>query len=636
MADHEQYQYLNQINSPEDVRRLDTEQLPVLADEIRDFLVHSVEKTGGHLASNLGVVELSIALHRVFSTPHDHIIFDVGHQSYVHKLLTGRRDRFDTLRRGGGLSGFTKRAESEHDCFGAGHSSTSFSAAIGLAQADALNGSNAYTVAVVGDGAFTGGMIHEALNNCDSRLRLVVIINENEMSISPNIGHFAESLSKLRSGERYFLTKQATVKVLHAIPLVGKYICNGLKKVKRFLKNLLYGSNYFEKMGLYYLGPVDGNDLEAVENILRLAREQKDSVIIHLKTKKGCGYAPAEQMPDRYHSCSPLGEATRADSFSACFGDKLTQLAETDPHICAITAAMCDGTGLDGFRTAHPTRFFDVGIAEAHAVTFAAGLAAGGKRPVAAIYSTFLQRAYDNIIHDVALQDLPVCFCIDRAGLNPSDGPTHHGIFDVAFLSGIPRMTVYTPATYGALEQAMEVALTSSSPSAIRYPRGGEDPEVVAAFYGTEKAGPPGIRCNFEKGAPLDGVVITHGRMASEALKAAALWKESGRRLGIVLAEVIKPYDRLAQLIREALEGISCPVVTLEEEIRAGGFGMLLMDKLSSFPEFACCKSAVVALDDSFAEQTADECIFRTAHVSAEDVIGTLEGLLRTESILQQ
>ena len=631
MSDHERYPYLNQINSPEDVKALDGKQLPLLAEDIRAFLVQTVEETGGHLASNLGVVELSIALHRVFSTPHDHIIFDVGHQSYVHKLLTGRRERFGSLRQAGGLSGFTKRNESEHDCFGAGHSSTSISAALGLARADALDGSDAYTVAVVGDGAFTGGMIHEALNNCDRHLRLIVIINENEMSISENIGHFAESLSRIRSGERYFLTKQATVKFLHAIPFIGKYICKGLKKVKRFAKNVLYGSNYFEKMGLYYLGPVDGNDMEAVESILRLAREQQDSVVIHLKTKKGKGYAPAEENPDRYHSLAPRAEARGEGSFSEQFGKQLVAAAETNENICAITAAMCGGTGLDRFSRAYPDRFFDVGIAEEHAVTFAAGLAAGGKRPVVAIYSTFLQRAYDNIVHDVALQNLPVCFCIDRAGLNAADGPTHHGIFDVAFLSEIPNMTIFTPASYGALDCAMREALTMNTPTAIRYPRGAEHPEVVARFYGENVPDSIGLRRDFAAGDRLDAVIITHGRIVSEAMRAQKTLAEDGKRVGILLAEFIKPYDKLATLVREALVGIDCPVVTLEEEIRAGGFGMLLLDKLTAFPEFAARKRAIVAIDDSFVEQTRNEDIYKTAHVDAEDVAEVILKLFKKQ-----
>lgn len=628
MSNMERYQYLNQINCPDDVKALAQQDLEPLAAEIRDFLVTSVEETGGHLASNLGVVELSIALHRVFSTPHDHIVFDVGHQSYVHKLLTGRKDAFSTLRQGGGISGFTKRAESEHDCFGAGHSSTSVSAAIGLARADLLNGSDAYTVAVVGDGALTGGMIHEAFNNCDSKLRLIVIVNENEMSISPNIGRLAEALARIRSGERYFLTKRATVKILHGIPFIGKYICAGLRKVKRLLKNWLYGSNYFEKLGLYYLGPVDGNDMEAMEEILRLAKEQEDSVVIHVKTKKGKGYQPAEENPDRYHGLAPRGSVPCEKDFSRAFGETLCSLAAEDPSVCAITAAMCDGTGLSSFKEGYPNRFFDVGIAEQHAVTFAAGLAAGGKRPFAAIYSTFLQRAYDNVIHDVALQNLPVCLCIDRAGLNPSDGPTHHGIFDVSFLSAIPNMTIYTPLTYATLSLAMREALSADGPTAIRYPRGAENPEVVSHFYGDCVPETLGIRRDFEDEASLDAVIVTHGRVAAEALAAQKELVGAGIRVGIILAERIKPYGTFAQQVRDALRGISCPVVTLEEEIRSGGMGMLLCDVLRSYPEFSERRISVMALDDSFAIQTKKEGIYQTAGVSAAHIVTEIRRLL--------
>lgn len=631
----ERYQYLNRINGPDDVKALAEQDLVPLAAEIRDFLVTSVEETGGHLASNLGVVELSIALHRVFSTPHDHIVFDVGHQSYVHKILTGRKDAFSTLRRGGGLSGFTKRSESEHDCFGAGHSSTSVSAALGLARADALNGSDAYTVAVVGDGALTGGMIHEAFNNCDSKLRLIVIVNENEMSISPNIGRFAETLARIRSGERYFLTKRATVKILHGIPLVGKYICAGLRKVKRLLKNWLYGSNYFEKLGLYYLGPVDGNDMEAMEEILRLAKEQEDSVVIHVKTKKGKGYAPAEENPDRYHGLSPHGSVPCEKDFSRVFGETLCQLANENEAVCAITAAMCDGTGLSPFKEAHPDRFFDVGIAEPHAVTFAAGLAAGGKRPFAAIYSTFLQRAYDNIVHDVALQNLPVCLCIDRSGLNAPDGPTHHGIFDVSFLSAIPGMTIYTPATYDTLVLAMREALSAEGSVAIRYPKGAESDDVVSHFYGDGAPKSLGIRLDFAEGAPLDAVIVSHGRIVREAMLAQAELAREGVRVGVILAERIKPYDTLAAQVNDALAGISCPVVTLEEEIRAGGMGMMLEDALRAYPAFAERSISVMALDESFAIQTTNEDIYRTAGVSASHVVDEIRRRLPVESAVR-
>ena len=618
MSEKNEFLILNSINTPSDVKALDEKQLPILCGEIREFLVDKVSENGGHLASNLGVVELSVALHRVFDTPKDHIVWDVGHQSYVHKMLTGRKKDFDSLRKNGGLSGFTKRSESEHDAFGAGHSSTSVSAALGLAEADRLSGSDAYTVAVLGDGAFTGGMVHEALNNCDSNLKFVIIINENEMSISKNIGRFADSLSKIRLSEGYFNTKRATVKFLSAIPLVGKGLLKLLKSTKRALKNALYGSNCFEKMGLYYLGPTDGNDIEAVEDVLRLAKKQQDSVIVHLKTKKGKGYAPAEESPDRYHSLSPRGCSSETN-FSKEFGKIITALGEKDERVVAITAAMCDGTGLCGFKDRFPERFFDVGIAEPHAVTFAAGLAAGGMKPCVAVYSTFLQRAYDNVIHDVALQNLPVCLCIDRAGLNPSDGPTHHGIFDVAFLSQVPDIKIYTPATYSALSVALREALNSNMPCAIRYPRGAESETVREHFY-REEPKSVAVRYDFTAGEKLDAVIITHGRIASEALKAQTAIAQKGKRVGVILLEFLKPYGECARLVAEALKNSVCPVITLEEEIKNGGAGMLLTEELVKNYGFDRSKISVMAVDDNFGFSTENENIYKTLGISSEDV----------------
>ena len=629
MSENRSYGLLNSVNSPADVKKLAPKQLSALCDEIRCFLVDKVSVTGGHLASNLGVVELSVALHRVFNTPKDHIIWDVGHQSYVHKMLTGRKNGFDTLRQNGGLSGFTKRSESEHDAFGAGHSSTSLSAALGLAEADRLSKSDAYTVAVVGDGAFTGGMIHEALNNCDGKLKLVIIINENEMSISKNIGRFADSLSKIRSSEGYFNTKKATVKVFSAIPLVGKFLLSGLKKLKRGLKNLLYGSNYFEKMGLYYLGPVDGNDVDALEEILELAKKQQNSVVVHIKTKKGKGYVPAEQNPDKFHSLSPAGQAS-PNSFSAEFGRILCKLSEKDERIVGITAAMCEGTGLDGFKKAYPERFFDVGIAESHALTFAAGLAAGGKRPFAAVYSTFLQRAYDNILHDVALQRLPVCMCIDRAGLNPADGPTHHGIFDVAFLSQIPNIRIYAPATYSALECAMRDALKSNIPCAIRYPRGGESQLIKDHFYSVSHDG-VGIRADFDTDYAPDVVIAVHGRIADEAIKAKAQLALKDIRVGIVLLEFLKPYDECAALVARAIGNRDCPVVTLEEEIKNGGAGMILSDLLCCNHGFDKAKIRVMAVDDNFGFGKKNENIYETMGLSSDDIVKNILKLINRE-----
>ena len=605
------YPHLWKINSPDDLKAMPSEELGALADEIRDFLIHRVSLNGGHLASNLGVVELTLAIHRIFSTPHDHLIFDVGHQSYVHKLITGRRDAFETLRQGGGLSGFPKREESEHDCFGTGHSSTSLSAALGFAESDKLSGSDSYTVCVFGDGAYTGGMIHEALNNCNRRLRLIIIINENEMSISKNIGRFAKSLSRLRSSHGYFRTKNATHSVLSKIPLVGPMTANLLRRIKVAIKNTLYGSNYFENLGLYYLGPVDGNDEAAVERLLLEAKETRQSCVIHLKTQKGKGYAPAEKRPNLFHGVSPSGKPTEeGTSFSEEMGRSLTDLAGKDERICAITAAMADGTGLTGFAAAHPTRFFDVGIAEEHAVTFAAGLAANGYRPVVALYSTFLQRAYDNIIHDVALQNLPVVFCIDRAGLNASDGATHHGIFDVAFLSQIPNLKIYTPITRAGLNAALRAALCDGAPSAIRYPNGREDVEIGKVFYRDAEPDTVAIRKSFDcEPEELDSVIVTHGRIAREAVEAMHILDARGHRTGILLLEQIKPYEAVAEQILPLLPQKSCKILFLEEEIRAGGMGMMLSDALSTSEKMRNKQVEIMAMEEGFGIQRKNEPI---------------------------
>ena len=620
----ENLSFLDKIDSPDDLKRIDGKHMDKLCGEIRDFLISNVSVTGGHLASNLGVVELSGALHRVFCTPKDHIIWDVGHQSYVHKVLTGRRTAFNTLRKPGGLSGFEKRSESVHDCFGTGHSSTSLSAAIGIATADKLNGKHdSFTIAVVGDGAFTGGMIHEALNNCDPTLKLIIILNENEMSISKNIGHFAKNLSKLRLSRGYGRTKRFTRRAISRIPLLGKSLFNLFKNTKKIIKNALYKSNYFEDMGLYYIGPLDGNDYSQVEAALLNAKEQGENVIIHIKTKKGKGYKPAESDPSAYHSMPPASKASSSNgaTFSEMFGKKLTDLAQTNTKICAITAAMCDGTGLNPFKDKFPDRFFDVGIAEPHALTFAAGLAAEGMKPFAAIYSTFLQRGYDNIIHDIALQYLPVTLCIDRAGLNAADGATHHGIFDVAFLSQIPGMTIYAPVSEKALERALEEAVESDSPCAIRYASGREDKAVIDAFYKDYKDTPLGIRTESDAVLEPDLLIITYGRVVKEALKAKEMLKEEGMKANIVLLEKLKPYDETAKKISPYMPRPYGSVIFLEEEIRAGGMGMLLSDEMSRCGMLDGYSFSILALDDNFAIPERDENIYETAGVSAENII---------------
>ncbi len=620
MSESPQPKYLPDIHSPADLRALPDEAIPALCTELRETLVETVSRTGGHLASNLGAVELSVAIHRVFDCPRDHIIFDVGHQSYVHKLLTGRYERFPTLRQGGGLSGFTKRSESEYDCFGAGHSSTSLSAALGFAQSDRMAGSDAFTVAVIGDGAFTGGMIHEALNNVTRGLRLIIIINENEMSISKNIGRFATHMARLRRKSGYFNAKAGISRFIKRIPGIGNGLFCAIRDTKKAFKNAMYGSNYFEDLGLYYLGPADGNDYEAVASLLTEAKKLNDSVVIHLKTRKGKGYEPAERDPGYYHGMPPAGTVSH-ENFSQRLGKILIDEAETTDRLCAITASMSEGTGLEAFRAARPDRFFDVGIAEEHALTFAAGLAANGYRPVTAIYSSFMQRAYDQIIHDIALQQLPVVMCIDRAGLNQGDGATHHGIFDVAFLSSIPNVTIYTPVTFAGLALSVRRALEAAAPVAIRYPNGGEDPSVLVTFYPDGTPTELGVRADYrvDNADRLNAVIVVHGRMVKEAMTAKQQLSKRGIAVGILLCEYLKPYDRLATEVRSLLPA-AVPVLFAEEEIRAGGFGMMLTDALSRHADFATHRHCILAVDDNFVMQDKSEPIRRTAGVDAEAI----------------
>ena len=611
------YNLLENINSPEDLKKLGDDDMAPLCDQIRSFLIDNVERSGGHLASNLGATELSVAIHRVFNSPKDHIIFDVGHQSYVHKLLTGRRDGFSTLRTPGGLSGFTKMSESEHDAFGAGHSSTSVSAALGYAVADRLQGSDAYTVAVLGDGAYTGGMVHEALNNCDHKLKLIIILNENGMSISVNKGTFASYLSRVRISKSYRKWKKGARKVVDGTPLIGKPIHRFLTFVKNRIKNMFFSSNYFEDLGLYYLGPIDGNDYNKVEKALRQAKSLGECVIVHLKTVKGKGYAPAEASPDDFHSV--YGKAVAEKSFHSVMADSLTTLAKDDKDIVAVTAAMGIGTGLDKFGKAYPNRYFDVGIAEEHALTFSAGLAAKGLKPYVGIYSTFLQRGYDNILHDIALQGLPVKLMIDRAGLAVGDGATHHGIFDVAFLSHIPGMTIISPATYSALEEAVEFANMVDEPIAVRYPNSTQNEDVVRAFYSKLSATPFGARANFDPADAPEYVFITYGSLASRVLKAADMVRSvTGRRVGVVLLEVLKPYDYSARSVMPYISGAR-RVLFAEEGIKNGGAGMLMRDALEQLgADLNSCEYLISAIDDNFASPTEPCDLYDHVGLSAE------------------
>ncbi len=591
-----EYKLLEKINSPEDLKAMGDEKMPELADEIRRFLIDISNKRGGHLASNLGVVELTLAIHKVFDSPRDHIIFDVGHQSYVHKLLTGRRDAFDDLRSPGGLSGFTLRRESPHDPFGAGHSSTSVSAALGFAEADELKGEPAYTVCVLGDGSYTGGMVHEALNNCKPDLPLVIILNENGMSISPNKGTFAAYFSRVRTSKNYLKLKKGTNTVLSKIPLVGKPFHKVITGVKNIIKSFVYSTNYFEELGLYYMGPIDGNDYEKTKEALKLAKDLGKTVVVHLKTVKGRGYDKAENCPEEYHS---VAGAESPDTYHSVFAEELITLAEEDSRIVAVTAAMGIGTGLDRFGEKFPNRYYDVGIAEPHALTFSAAFAADGLVPFIALYSTFLQRGYDSIVHDIALQGLPVKIMIDRATLSVGDGATHHGIFDVSLLSAIPGIRIFAPSGYDTLRAAMRCALTTNSPVAIRYPNASENKELNVSFKHISGAFSPLV--DFDINDPPKYIFITYGALASRVVSARELLKNEGISAGVIIAEEIKPNTLLCDLV-VSLCGKTEKILYAEEGIKQGGAAeSFLLSLMEAGFNFADTKYAVSAVDDNFA-----------------------------------
>ncbi len=577
-----QGKYLPNINSPEDVKKLSEEELSVLAAEVRKELISTVSQTGGHLASNLGVVELTIALHKVFSSPDDKIIWDVSHQSYTHKLFTGRKERFSTLRQPDGISGFTRRNESEHDILSGGHSSVALSAAYGIAAANKLNGKKDYVVAVIGDGAFTGGMVYEALNNAGragTGTRLIVVLNDNEMSISPNVGSFARYLAQIKATPRYVKFKSETEKVLTGIPLVGTSLVKGIYNTKTFVKNLIYNSTLFEDLGFRYMGPVDGHNIPMLISALEGAKEADYPVVLHINTIKGKGYKFAEQSPDAFHGISAFnldsGEPVYSrKSFSDAFGEALCKTAEKDERICAVTAAMGLGCGLEDFRRIYKNRFFDVGIAEQHAVTFASGLARGGMLPVFAVYSTFLQRSYDQIIHDCAMQGLKIVFAIDRAGFVGADGESHHGVFDAAFLNTIPDITVLSPSTFSDLEKALHKALyCCDGPVAVRYPRG-VDIDVPEGFIGSAED------YDIYGDTACDTAIVTYGRCFGAACKAKEkLKKELNKDVFILKLNTIKPVNNNA--VRTVLGCTS--IFFFEEGQRFGGIGETFSDKLLKY-----------------------------------------------------
>ncbi len=565
---------LDSVNDLEDFKSLPVKDLPKLANELREFLINNVSKTGGHLAPNLGVVELTMAIHYVFNSPKDKIIFDVGHQCYVHKILTGRKNKFNTLRQFNGLSGFPRQRESIHDIFSTGHSSTSISSAIGIATANKLSGKNDYVVAVIGDGALTGGLAFEGLNNAQMEdTNLIVILNDNQMSISPSVGNLSNYLTELRSNKFYTSSKKNIKTLLLLIPFIGKYIYKLLDKIKDMLKHLILPKSVmFEQFGFSYLGPIDGHDLNALIKILQRAKTAKKPVLVHVITKKGKGYKPAELNPDKFHGIGKFDIDTgdvlvnNSNTYSECFGNELYKQAEKNEKIVAITAAMASGTGLVNFSKRFPNRFFDVGIAESHAVTFAGGLASCGYIPVFAVYSTFLQRAYDQIIHDVALQNSHVIFAIDRAGIVGADGETHQGIYDLSFLSHIPNMTILSPKNGNELKLMLDFAIKYTGPIAIRYPRGTYNDEIKTVSpieYGKAET--------LKEGTDL--TILALGKCVEIAFKIQEILKD--KSVEIINIRFLKPLDKntILNSIRKTKN-----FITIEDNVITGGLATAVKD----------------------------------------------------------
>ena len=590
---------LERIQKANDIKKLNQEELPVLAQEIRQFLIEKISKTGGHLASNLGVVELTMAMHLVFTLPEDKIIWDVGHQSYTHKILTGRKDGFDDLRKYGGMSGFPKRKESECDAFDTGHSSTSISAGLGYVCARDLQNEDYSVISVIGDGSLTGGMAYEALNNA-SRLKknFIIVLNDNHMSISENVGGMSDYLAKLRTADFYTDLKKGVTNMLHNVPVVGDPMIEHIRKTKSSLKQLVVPGMFFEDMGITYLGPIQGHSIPMLVRAFHEAKKIDGPVLLHVLTKKGKGYEPAETQPDKFHGIGPFQVETgepetpkQKDTYTDVFGKVMCDEATRNSKIVAITAAMADGTGLSKFRKKYPERFFDVGIAEEHATTFAAGLAAGGMKPVFAVYSSFLQRAYDQLIHDVALQNLPVVFAVDRAGLVGSDGETHQGIFDLSYLSNIPNMVVMSPKHKWELADMLRFALSYNGPIAIRYPRGSAS-DVCQEFRSPIVYGKSEMLYEESEIA-----IMFVGHMFEEALAVRKKIKEAGYACSLINARFVKPMDtemldRLARTHRL--------IVTIEENVQSGGFGEHVTEYLSSTG--VGVRSLILALPDDYVE----------------------------------
>lgn len=608
---------LDRITKPNDVKKLTLEECEQLADEIRQFLICSLSETGGHLAPNLGVVELTIALHRVLNFPKDKLIWDVGHQAYTHKILTGRKDQFPTLRKTDGLSGFPKRKESDCDAFDTGHSSTSISAGLGLVRARELQGENFTVISVIGDGALTGGMAYEALNNAaDLNKNFIIVLNDNEMSITKNVGGMSNYLGNIRTAASYTELKIGVTQALKKIPRVGEGMVDALHKTKNSIKQFVIPGMLFENMGLTYLGPVDGHNISQMVKVLQEAKRKDGPVLVHVLTEKGRGYAPAVRHPARFHGTAPFeietglpksnGKATYTDIFSTVmrkFGDR-------EKDVVAISAAMIPGTGLKRFGNMFPNRMFDVGIAEEHAVTFAAGLALGGLRPVVAIYSSFLQRAVDQILQDVCMQNLPVVFAVDRAGLVGSDGETHHGCFDLSYLSMMPNMTVMAPKNKWELSDMLKFAIRQKGPVAIRYPRG-------EAYDGLQEHRDPVCMGKAEVIAREGGIaLLAVGSMVKIAQEARRILKERGCRVTLVNMRFVKPLD--TGLLDQLAEDHSL-FVTLEENVKSGGFGEAVLAAAARRKE-KWPPVQVIAIEDQFVPQGSIPELLRRLGMDAEAV----------------
>ena len=621
---------LDSIDNPCDLKKLRMDELTVLAEELREMIIEVVSKNGGHLASSLGAVELAVCLHYVFNTPEDKIIWDVGHQAYAHKILTGRRDSFRTLRQAGGISGFPRICESPYDAFGAGHASTSISAALGIAAARDLGCGREKVIAVLGDGSLTGGLAFEGMNNTRDRMKnLIVVLNDNEMPISKNVGAMAHYLNKIITSPIYNIVKRDVEFIVQRIPAIGQRMVGRARRLEESVKSLIVPGALFEELGFRYFGPVDGHNIHELIHILRTLRSIEQPVFLHVLTKKGKGYPPAERQPDRFHGASPfkietgeLKKAPKADTYTDIFGKAMIRAAEANEKVVGISAAMRLGTGLDEFADRYPGRFFDVGIAEGHAVTFAAGMATRGMRPVVAVYSTFLQRAYDQVVHDVCLQKLPVVFALDRAGVVGQDGATHMGAFDISYLRHIPNLVIMQPADGSELEEMLAFALDHEGPAVIRYPR--------AKSNHVDRGGArrPIELGRWERLRDGKGVaIIALGTMVSCALEAADLLKGYGIEAAVINARFIKPLDE------EALTGMAAEfgsLVTVEENALAGGFGSSVLEFLSDRGPSGVevCR---LGLPDRFVEHGSRDKILDNLGLSADGIAEAVRSIVQTE-----